>query len=250
MIKNFTLKVLSITICILLLTSCKKENKSVTQEFNDETSIQSEETAEIKTYSIKGENIFLREGPGTKFNKLVNKKAAQALGETSYLQVDYSCTVEIIEENKDGWVKIRVINPSHLSSTHIGWIPLKSIIKEDTNVTKIDLSKLNYKIISTTENNVSKNYNIFLNEKNLSKDDISSFINQFREKNCSSCTINIFDTEDIKNLIDKYPLKGTEYIKFADHFVATSTFDSPKMVNFYPFQDLQYKEYGGVNFKK
>ena len=84
----------------------------------------------------------------------------------------------------------------------------------------------------------------------MSKEDIKSFVYQFREKNCSSCTINIYDTKNIKNLIGKYPLKNAEYINFADHFVASSTYDAPKLVSFYPYQDLQYKEYGGKNLKE
>lgn len=171
------------------------------------------------------------------------------MGETQYMQVDYTCTISIVEE-KNGWAKIIVVEPSHLSASHYGWIPLENIIKNSSQIPNVDLSKLKYEIISTTENKISKNYNIYLNTQNLSKDEISSFVKQFRDGNCFNCTISIFDTKSIKDLIDVYPLSKNQYLKFADHFVAWSTFDAPKMVSFYPFKDSKYEEYGGKNYKE
>ncbi|MGU3377133.1 hypothetical protein [Chryseobacterium sp. M5A1_1a] len=242
-------------------TNCKKSNIEInnnldTLSLNDNNKIDSlkmygfgNSDPENEIYDIKGKSIFLRDGPGENYKNLVNQKATDAIGETQYMQVDYTCTVSI-EEEKNNWAKVRVSDPSHLSATHYGWIPLKNIIKDKGQISPINLSKLEYDIISTTENNVSKNYNIYLKINNLSKDDISSFIKQFREKNCSVCTINIFDTKSIETLINVYPLSKNEYLKFADHFVACSTFDIPKLISFYPFQDSKYKEYGGKNFKE
>jgi hypothetical protein len=51
-------------------------------------------------------------------------------------------------------------------------------------------------------------------------------------------------------LIDSYPLVKNDYLKMADHFVASSSFDAPNSIMWYPFQDIQYKEYGGKNWKK
>ena len=241
---KFTLTLLSIGV-FLLSISCSKNEKNNSTEIAVET----KNEPETKSYPIKGEEVFLRDGPGKKFKKLINVKATEALGETNYMQVDYTCSVNILEE-EDGWAKIMVVDPPHLSASHIGWISLKNIDKGDEPNANVDLSALKYETILTTENKVSKNYHILLDISNLSKEDIKSFVYQFREKNCSSCTINIYDTKNIKNLIGKYPLKNAEYINFADHFVASSTYDAPKLVSFYPYQDLQYKEYGGKNLKE
>ncbi|PQA90790.1 hypothetical protein B0A69_18805 [Chryseobacterium shigense] len=243
------------------LTNCKKSNTDAninldTLVLNNDHEIDSlkmygfnDSNLDKKIYEIKGENIFLRDGPGKKYNKLINQKATDIIGETQYMQVDYTCTISI-EQEKNNWAKVRIVEPSHLSATHYGWIPLQNIIKDDSQIPSVNLSQLKYEIISTTENNISKNYNIYLDINNLSKDEISSFVKKFREKNCSVCTISIFDTKSIKNLIDIYPLSKSEYLRFADHFVAWSTFDVPKLVSFYPFQDSKYKEYGGKNFKE
>lgn len=202
-----------------------------------------------KTYEIKGNNIFLRSGPGSNYKKLVNEKATEALGEINYMQVDYSCVVSIDDE-KNGWAKIRVIDPPHLYDSHIGWIPLSNIIKENRPNVNVDYAKFKYEVISTSENNISKNYQLYLDTKNFSKDEIINFIKQFREKNCNSCTINIYDVKSIKNLVNKYPLSKNEYLYFADHFVASSSFDAPKVVAFYPYQDSKYEDYGGKNYKE
>lgn len=246
-------KTLLLILCLSSLVNCKKNNSDINNNLRiskvDSLEFEEYNSDSEGVYEIKGENIFLRDGPGKNYKKLVNIKATDILGETHYMQVDYTCTVSIDEE-KNGWAKIRVFDPSHLSATHHGWIPLKSIIKNPTQISAVNLANLNYEIISITENNVSKNYNIFLNINHLSKDEISSFVKQFREKNCSTCTISVFDTKSIKDLIEVYPLSKSEYLNFADHFVAWSTFDAPKMVSFYPFQDSKYREYGGKNFKE
>jgi len=203
-------------------------------------------------YEIEGESIIVRNGPGKNYNKLINQKATDMIGETQYIKVDYTCRISV-EEESNGWAKIKVVDPDYLSATHQGWIPLKYIVKNTHQANSVKLSELEYEIISISKNNNnnnSENYNIYLDVRNLSKKDLFSFIKQFREKNCSTCTISIFDTKSIKNLIDVYPLSKNEYLKFADHFVAWSTFDVPKLVNFYPFQDSQYKDYGGKNFKE
>ena len=72
------------------------------------------------------------------------------------------------------------------------------------------------------------------------------------EKNFSTkdCNINLFDDKSVSSLIDKYPLSNSEYIKVADHFIALSSFETPNSFSWYPYQDFQYKEFGGKNWKK
>lgn len=218
---------------ILSFISCKKSSTDIN---NSDVNIEidslkmygfHDSELEDKIYDIQGKGVYLRDGPGEIYKKLVNQKATDAIGEMQYMEVDYTCTVSILEE-KNNWAKVKVVEPSHLSSTHYGWIPLKNIVKDINEISSLSLSQFEYEIISTSENNVSKTYNIYLNINNLSKDKISNFIKQFRDKNCSNCTINIFDSKSIKGLVNVYPLSKDQYLKFADHFVAWSTFDVPK----------------------
>jgi sRNA-binding carbon storage regulator CsrA len=48
------------------------------------------------------------------------------LKEIHYMIVDTSATVKVTEI-KGEWVKIEVVEPQHLSATHRGWVPLKTI---------------------------------------------------------------------------------------------------------------------------
>ena len=62
------------------------------------------------------------------------------------------------------------------------------------------------------------------------------------------CNIYIYSSDSVKDLMTKYPLQGEEYLKVADAFVYLLAFDGA--YSFYPFQDIQYKEFGGKNWKK
>ena len=203
-------------------------------------------------YSIEGENIVIRVGPGENFDKLINKKATEALGETHYAQVDYTVKV-IIEESKGDWTKIRVVEPEWLSSSHIGWIPTNKIImdKKDENKELEKLDHSSYEILKTEHNAAVENFHVLIKFSDFDKDKIFDFIAKFRNENCTrNCNIMVYDTKSILPLIDKYPLQGKEYIELADHFVAMSSFDAPDLKSWYPYQDFQYKEYGGKNWKK
>ncbi|MCF3628211.1 SH3 domain-containing protein [Thalassospiraceae bacterium LMO-SO8] len=72
-------------------------------------------------YGITGSGINIREGPGTSYDKVINKKATQTLGKTHYVQVDYTVTVlEVCQ--KGGWSYVEVVKPDWLKESHRGWV--------------------------------------------------------------------------------------------------------------------------------
>ena len=83
-----------------------------------------------KIFGINDDDILIRNGPGRNFDKLVNEKATEVLHTTQYKKVDNSCKVRV-DETKDGWSKIVVVEPSWLTESHQGWIETKYIIKND-----------------------------------------------------------------------------------------------------------------------
>ena len=125
----------------ILFFSCgqNKKNIALLKEINEATlegtqsdiqntdSIVSGKT-KLPTYDIDGEDIFIRRGPSEKFDRIVNEKASSVSTVTQYIQVDYSVKVIIIETNGN-WSKIKVVDPSWLTDTHIGWIPTKKYPK-------------------------------------------------------------------------------------------------------------------------
>ena len=205
-----------------------------------------------KLFGIEGENIPLRVGPGENFDKLINEKATKILKETQYLQVDYTVKVKI-EETKNDWSKIRVVEPEHLSNTHIGWIPSKYVLNKNSNENQYlgKFDENSFEIIKTEHNSSVQNFYILIKFKEFDRESIFEFTKKFRSKYCEmDCNINIYDSKSIIPLLDKYPLEKKEYIKVADHFITMSTFDASNVKSWYPYQDFQYKNYGGKNWKK
>lgn len=72
-------------------------------------------------YAISGSGINVRKGPGSKFEKIINKKATKALKRTHYIQVDHTTTIHE-HCRKDGWSYIQVIEPREFQQSHRGWI--------------------------------------------------------------------------------------------------------------------------------
>jgi len=71
-------------------------------------------------------SVDLRAGPGENYERKINHKASDILKRIEYLSVDRSTTVQVIATKGD-WAEIQVIEPSWLSESHRGWIPLKAI---------------------------------------------------------------------------------------------------------------------------
>ena len=243
--KIFTLLVVS------LFYSCSNEKNESNLESNS-LSIEVQGQNEIEIFGIDGSDIPIRTNPSKKSEKLVNQKATTYSGKTEYCIIDRSVKVKSLEESGT-WTKIKVITPEWLSDSHIGWIETKYLLKEDGEEKQDNFSIKNndYEIIKTDHNNAVENFYIQLNRKDFDEDYVRKFIKKFRKEKCRrNCNVNLYDTKTILSLIDKEPLVGKDYIKLADHYISMSTFDAPENSFWYPYQDTQYKNYGGKNWKK
>ncbi len=124
-----------------------------------------------------------------------------------------------------------------------------SISNDALRVEKLDEST--YEIINLKTTPVVSNYYVLIKFSDKSKERVNEFLEKFRRQYCvNKCNISIYDTKDILPLINKYPLDKQEYIQIAEHLIASTSFDSPDVVLWYPYQDSQYEEYGGKNWKK
>lgn len=103
------------------------------------TTLKEQNSSKSNIFGINDDDILIRNGPGRNFDKLVNEKATEVMNTTQYKTVDNSCKVRV-DETKDGWSKIVVVEPSWLTESHQGWIETKYIIKND------EQSSLNVKI--------------------------------------------------------------------------------------------------------
>lgn len=153
--------ILALLLMLTFLSNCKESNKEVNIETQIETKIKPviEKKGEQKRpekFGISGEGIELRKGPGTNYEKVINEKTSRILKKTIYASVDYS--VKVVEEETNGnWSKIKVVEPSYLSSRQ-GWIQTKYIIKkEQTEKVKIPLySKIEELRTALSKNGIGK----------------------------------------------------------------------------------------------
>lgn len=120
----------------------------------------------------------------------------------------------------------------------------KDSSQDDLKNKEIRIDESLFEIIHLTTSPVVSNYHIHLKKHTAEKDSVENFIKRFRAERCfKECNIYIYDSKDITELIIKYPLEGEDYIDYADHLVASSSFDAPESVWWYPFKDERYKEY-------
>ncbi len=240
---------LIIAVCLIsVLAGCSHNRKKANTEVQSiEVLANVPKVEEPKVCNIIGEGIVIRTGAGENFDKLINKKATEMLNETHYCTVDYTCKV-IVEDTHDGWSKIRIVSPSHLSDSHRGWIPSNVIDCEERDYSQ-KLDTASYEIITTQHNNAVQNFHVLI-KTTFDKQSLLEFALRFKNEHCTGqCNVMIYDNLSIADLVTKYPLSDPEYLRLADHFVGMLTFDSGNSLSYYPFQDFLYKELGGKNWK-
>ncbi len=245
-----TIFILVTALFIISITSCSQYDK--TSNVNAENDKLENKIKTPTLFGINGEDIYLRVGPGNKFDKIINEKGTEAIGETQYCSVDYSTKVAILE-TKDEWTKIKVIEPEWLSDTYIGWIPSNNLISENEQEKESlgKLDKTEFEILKTDHNSAVQNFHVLLKRKDFDKNYVYQFIKAFRKENCTkNCNVNLYDSKSIEKLIGLYALNDKDYLKMADHLISASTFDATEVRYWYPFQDFHYKEIGGTNWKK
>lgn len=95
-----------------------------------------------------------------------------------------------------------------------------------------------YELLSYSKNNVVENFHVWYKRKDNSKEKLLSFVQWYREKYAVKDKSNVFlyDSPDIKSIINKYPLSGREEELMARHNIAESVFDLPGEIWLYPLR--------------
>lgn len=118
----------------------------------------------------------------------------------------------------------------------------RELIFESSKMRKFDISQYKFEIIKHKNNPQAENYYIYL-EDVLTTAELKEFALAFREKYCYKlCNLNIFNTLEVIDIIDEYPLKNKNYIKYAEAFIALADFSTEKIIIEYPYKDFYYKE--------
>lgn len=224
-----------------MIQSCSRGNNYETTSQEDSL------TLETIIFDVIQKSDLYSE-PNENSNKLINQKATQFFKEVHYLSIDKTCKVLVLETNDD-WSKIQVSTPQHLKESHIGWVKT-NILREhkEEPLTKYEENK-DYQILYSKDGGTVENYYVLLLWEKFDEDSLEKLANFIQREKATKkeCNIYIYDSKDIVPLMEKYPIKGKEYVKVADHFVYMLSFDG--MGIYYPFIDSQYKKYGGKKTK-
>lgn len=238
-------KLFLISLLILSLVSCTNKQSNKENVVVDTIVESIEEESSKNEFAVKEESEIFQ-SPNSK-EKVLNQKATNALGETTYCEISRECIVTILD-TEDEWVKIQVIEPYWLSDSHIGWVKKSCIaIENKSGQTPIQENK-DYEIMHKDKQGTVTNYYIKNITCKLNEHDLYDFAKAIQKQVGGKCNIYIYSSDKVKDLMTKYPLQGEEYLKVADAFVYSIDFDGA--YSFYPFQDIQYKEFGGENWKK
>ena len=123
---------------------------------------------------------------------------------------------------------------------------VENVVEEESLQTALAVEDES-EVFSFQEGTVT-NYYIKNITSKLNEPDLYDFAKAIQKQVGGKCNIYIYSSDSVKDLMTKYPLQGEEYLKVADAFVYLLAFDGA--YSFYPFQDIQYKEFGGKNWKK
>lgn len=228
--------------------------KDNTQNFDYSSELEIQYSDTIPTLSIDDmkSNLMLSKMYGTKKKGWIHEDEIRLIFDNSSLKnhhesaitgiyFGYQSSDDSIESFKEIFknrnVKFYRIYPdkqkNNLNST---------LFYETTKQNKFDLKKFNFEVLEYQNNSVVENYYIYLKDI-LTEDELKEFVLAFREEKCyKPSNINIFNTSDISNLIGIYPLKGKDYIQYADAFIALADFSCEDFLFMYPYKDFRYKE--------
>ena len=234
-----------IILLMLSLVSCTNR-KSNNENGIVDTIVESVVEESSKNEFAVKEKSEIFQSPNSK-EKVLNQKATNALGETTYCEISRECIVKILD-TKDEWVKIQVIEPYWLCDSHIGWVKKSCIAMDDKSDQTLIHEGKDYEIMHKDKQGTITNYYIKNITCKLNEPDLYEFAKAIQNQVGGKCNIYIYSSDKIKELMTKYPLQGEEYLKVADVFVYSLGFDGS--YSFYPFQDIKYKEFGGKNWKK
>lgn len=198
-----------------------------------------------KTYSLLESTIFYDAPNG---DKIINPASGIYIIGIDYIKGGTDCRIRILDL-QDEWAKVQVIDPGYLSNTHIGWVPTKSIVGEGFT-SQIDIQNNLFKIIKQDSSGSIVNCFVVYIGEDFSKRAMSSLVSKVRAQIIGQANIFIFANEQAAKQFESVDDSRDNYLFVADNYICMSTFDAPLSVMMYPYQDVQYKEFGGKNWKK
>ena len=116
----------------------------------------------------------------------------------------------------------------------------REMINEFSRNLIYDIDKYNFRILKHIINEHIEIYHVHV-IGNINLEAIKEFAFAFNEKNCFKlCNLHIYNNSEIVDLIEVYPLPDSDYVRFADSYIANADFSSETIFFEFPFKDFKY----------
>jgi hypothetical protein len=116
----------------------------------------------------------------------------------------------------------------------------RQLVNEFKRKLKFNLEKYNFEILKHVVNEHVEGYHVYLiDEPNTEL--LTEFALAFKEKKCHKlCNLHIYNSREIQQLIDIYPLPDDDYVQFADSYIANADFSCDDFLFQFPYKDFKY----------
>lgn len=230
--------------------------KDKTKNFDFSSELEITYTDDIPTLNIedlKG-NLMIKKMYGVKKKNYIHEEEIRLIFDNSSLKSHHESAITGIYFGYQTDDKIIQLFKEKFSNRDLKFYKIypnkktnnleSKIIFESKRQRKFQIKKYEFEILKHQDNSVVENYYICL-KNYLTSDELREFVLAFREEYCyKPSNLNIFDTSDILDLIDVYPLKGERYVRYADSFIASADFNGSNedLVLEYPLKGSYYKK--------
>ncbi len=162
------------------------------------------------------------------------------------LRMEDSFKAEMIEllsnRDIDFYQMVRIGNTYEIES---------KLVHKNNKLIENKLDESLFEIVNRKSMPTCEDFLIYYKGKIEGRNEIEIFIKRFREQNSiKQSNITVVDNKTVISLAERYDLSDIEYVTLAEHLVAISSFDCPEYVSWYPYQDINYINKGGMNLKK
>ncbi len=116
----------------------------------------------------------------------------------------------------------------------------REIINQFSKNLKYNIEKNNFKILKHEINEHMEIFNVHLIGQ-TNTELIKEFALAFNEKYCFKvCNLHIYNSSEIIDLLDIYPLSDKDYVRYADSYIANADFSSETIFYEFPLKDFKY----------
>lgn len=112
---------------------------------------------------------------------------------------------------------------------------MPALICKNERIIENRLLPSQYEILKIDHKHAVENFHVLYKGAKIKKELLERFVSKFREEYATKqSNVNLYDSKDIVDLIEVYPLQDAKRALMALHWIAMSTFEAPESILMYP----------------